>query len=168
MPFSLPTTILLTLTLTTLALATANPTSPLLARAPQTCPRTTSLSTYDTLCTSDSGALLCHSRLDTCCQLPDGKTPYTCAGLGASHCCGTDEPACGEDPECKDSRGERSVEGAWERVERVGGDGVRGVGVTGPVPGETGRVATGGAGGVRWWRAGAVVGVIGAVVAFVG
>jgi hypothetical protein len=152
-----------------LALTTALTTATLTPRAPQTCPSTTSLSTYDTLCASDSGELLCHSRLDVCCQLPDGKTPYTCAGLGAAHCCGTDEPACGEDPSCLDLKGERSVEGAREAVEPAEGEAGKTAAVPlGTVTGEKGPVATGGVGVVRGWRAGAVMGVVGVVVALMG
>jgi hypothetical protein len=64
---------------------------------------------YDILCAADSGPAICHERLDICCQLPDSKTPYSCAGLESPHCCGTDKPACGTDPTCKNIKGDREV-----------------------------------------------------------
>jgi hypothetical protein len=71
---------------------------------------------FDALCVAEDGTKVCATRLDTCCQLPDGKTPYTCSGLGDSHCCGTDKPACGSDPTCKNSRGDVDVQDAASAV----------------------------------------------------
>lgn len=71
---------------------------------------------FDILCAVDSGTTICHERLDVCCQLRDGITSYTCSGLGNSHCCGIDKPACGSDPMCKDIKGDRNVVSAQDVV----------------------------------------------------
>jgi hypothetical protein len=71
---------------------------------------------FDILCAADSGITICHECLDICCQLHDGGTPYTCGGLENSHCCGTDKPACGADPTCKNAKGDRDVVSALDVV----------------------------------------------------
>jgi hypothetical protein len=71
---------------------------------------------FDALCVADDGTGICAERLDTCCQLPDGKTPYTCGGFDNSHCCGTTEPACGAHPSCKSIRGDIDVVSAQSAI----------------------------------------------------
>ncbi|KAF2133263.1 hypothetical protein P153DRAFT_363477 [Dothidotthia symphoricarpi CBS 119687] len=106
--------VFLMLTASTITANTFNPsrTGILKREAQLSCPA----QTFDILCAADSGTTICHDRLGVCCQLSDGKTPYTCNGMDEPHCCGTDKPACGADPTCKNIKGDRDVVSAQDVV----------------------------------------------------
>ncbi|KAF2651730.1 hypothetical protein K491DRAFT_781607 [Lophiostoma macrostomum CBS 122681] len=116
---------------------------------------------------------ICHDRLDTCCQLPDLKTPYSCDGWDHPHCCGTSTPACGADPSCENLKGDADVTAAESAlapstvadVPTGTGTGTGSAAVEGrlaTVTAERGPEATAGAVGVPVGRGGGLVVVVAA------